>query len=36
MSEWQEYLLEDLADDITVGFVGSMADEYVDKADFSC
>ena len=31
MSDWEEYLLEDLADEITVGFVGSMADEYVEK-----
>lgn len=29
-SEWQEFLLEDLADDITVGHVGSMASEYVE------
>ncbi len=31
MSDWKESLLEDLSDDITVGFVGSMVDEYVDK-----
>ncbi len=28
-SPWQEVLLEDVADDVTVGHVGSMADEYV-------
>ena len=30
MSEWRKYTLEELADDITVGFVGSMASEYIE------
>jgi type I restriction enzyme, S subunit len=30
MSEWSSILLEDLSDDITVGFVGSMTQEYVE------
>lgn len=30
-SEWSEEFLEDLADEITVGFVGSMTSEYVEK-----
>ena len=30
MSEWKESLLENLADEITVGFVGSMTEEYVE------
>lgn len=30
-SEWQAFLLEDLADDITVGHVGTMASEYVEN-----
>ncbi|MFZ1745344.1 MAG: restriction endonuclease subunit S [Nitrospirales bacterium] len=29
-SEWPETLLEELADEVTVGFVGSMASEYVE------
>jgi type I restriction enzyme S subunit len=29
-SEWSEKLLEDLADEVTVGFVGSMTTEYVE------
>lgn len=31
MSEWTSIALEDLADDITVGFVGSMTQEYVES-----
>jgi len=31
MIAWKETLLEDLADEITVGFVGSMTDEYIDS-----
>lgn len=31
MSEWTSIPLEDLADDITVGFVGSMTQEYVES-----
>lgn len=30
MDEWQEVLLENLADEITVGYVGPMTSEYVD------
>ncbi len=29
MSQWREVLLEDLADELTVGYVGPMASEYV-------
>jgi len=29
VKEWKEYLLEELADDITVGYVGPMSSEYV-------
>jgi type I restriction enzyme S subunit len=29
MTGWQEVSLEEVADDLTVGFVGSMASEYV-------
>jgi type I restriction enzyme S subunit len=28
MSEWKEYKLDDLASEITVGFVGPMSTEY--------
>lgn len=31
MSEWQEVALEDVADEITVGYVGPMASEYVEN-----
>jgi len=31
MSDWREELLEDLADEITVGHVGSMTSEYLDS-----
>jgi len=30
-SEWKEALLEDIADDVTVGFVGVMANEYTEN-----
>jgi type I restriction enzyme S subunit len=30
-SEWEDVALEDVADEITVGYVGSMASEYVDR-----
>ena len=30
-SEWQEVLLEDIASEVTVGFVGSMTSEYVES-----
>ena len=30
VSEWSDVLLEDVADELTVGFVGPMASEYVD------
>jgi type I restriction enzyme S subunit len=29
-SEWPETLLEEIADEVTVGFVGSMTSEYVE------
>ncbi|GEM49625.1 restriction endonuclease subunit S [Deinococcus cellulosilyticus] len=28
-SEWKEYLLEEICDELTVGYVGSMASEYI-------
>ena len=31
MSEWKEIFLEDIADEITVGFVGSMTTEYTES-----
>jgi type I restriction enzyme S subunit len=31
MFDWKKYTLEELADDITVGFVGSMASEYIER-----
>ena len=30
-SEWPETLLDDLADEVTVGFVGSMTHEYLEE-----
>jgi type I restriction enzyme S subunit len=30
MSDWRPVFLEDVADEVTVGFVGSMTHEYVD------
>ena len=29
--EWRDVALEDVADELTVGFVGPMASEYVDS-----